>query len=168
MFKLPAPSLRRSLAVVACAALMGCTAASTAPPTGTPPAARPSPEQVEGGTITLTDDGCTWEGNPGPLSGAQAKVEIRNETDDFGAFFVHRLKPEFTWQDGVDAIAAIVAAHEAGEDWPNWASNLTSVMSEATADAGATSTAVIGPTAGIHGVVCSASTDAYSSTEIGT
>lgn len=160
----PPPRVPRlMIGIVLVAAIGACQPTAGATPSAVLATASPAPsfDVVEGGTITLTEDGCIWQGNPATLSGAQAKVEITNETDDFGAFFVHRLKPEFTWDDGVAAIAAIAAANEAGQDWPNWAMNVSIVMSEPTVEGGATTTAFIGPTAGTFGVVCSANSGVH-------
>ena len=164
MRKLPTPSRNVLLVAIACAVVAGCGAAATVPPThpptDPPPSASPTPGQVAGGTITLADDGCTWADNPRSASGTQVTVELVNETDDYGVFFIHRLKPEFSWQDGVDAIAAIQVAHAAGDDWPNWATNVSIIEGEAAADAGGTAVALIPAMAGTFGVVCSASTSA--------
>ncbi|MCI0581295.1 MAG: hypothetical protein L0227_00125 [Chloroflexi bacterium] len=158
----PDSSIRRSLLALALAVFVagGCQAASPTPEPTPAPTLQPTPAAIDGGTVTLTDTECTWEGNPGSVSGAQVTIELQNDTDDFGVFFVHRLKPEFSWQDGVDAIAAIQAAMAADEDWPNWASNLTTIVSERQAEAGGTGEVVVGPTPGTIGIVCSANTDA--------
>ena len=146
------------LLVITAALLGGCASAATAPPTEPPPSASPTPAPVAGGTITLTDDGCTWADNPGSVSGRETTLEIRNKTDDYGVFNVHRLKPEFSWQDGQAAIAAIQDAIAAGEDWPNWASNVSDVVAEGFATADSVSVVVVPATAGTFGVVCSANT----------
>ncbi|HZM73108.1 MAG TPA: hypothetical protein VFC71_06995 [Candidatus Polarisedimenticolia bacterium] len=139
--------------------LGGCASGATAPPTDPPPSATAAPEAVAGGTITLTDDGCTWANNPSSVSGRETTLEIRNETDDYGAFFVHRMKPEFTWQDGEAAIAAIQDAIAADEDWPNWASNVSVVVSEGDAAAGGVDVVGVPAANGTYGVVCSANTN---------
>jgi hypothetical protein len=142
------------------AVFVACQPSGGASPTAPPAVPSPSPSVavVDGGTITLTDDGCTWDGNPGPVRGAEVTIELVNETDDYGVFIVHRLKPEFTWEDGRDAIEAIQVALAAGEDWPNWSTNVSVVEGEAAAEAGGTGVASVAPTAGTKGVVCSANT----------
>ena len=49
----------------------------------------PPVDVVDGGTITLIDDGCTWEANPGSTSEGRLTLAVRNETDDCGAFRVN-------------------------------------------------------------------------------
>jgi hypothetical protein len=151
------PRITPLLFIIA-ALLGGCASAATTPPTEPPPSASPTPAPQAGGTITLTDDDCTWADRPESVSGRATTLEIRNETDDYGAFFVHRMKPEFSWQDGEAAIAAIQDAIAAGEDWPNWASNVSVIVVEGFADAGAGSVVVVPATTGTYGVVCSANT----------
>ena len=145
------------------AALGGCQPAGSASETASPSpvvTASPSPTAavVDGGTISLTDDGCTWEGNPGTVPSGRVSIELSNETDDYGVFIVHRLKPEFTWDDGRDAIDAIQVALAAGEDWPNWSTNVSTVEGEGAAEAGGTGEVSISATAGAYGVVCSSNT----------
>lgn len=158
-------SLHRTIlaGAVCAAAFVACQPVGTNRETASPSplvTAPPSPTAtvVDGGTITLTDEDCTWDGNPGSVSGAEVTIEVRNQTDDYGVFIVHRLKPEFTWDDGRDAIAAISDALEAGEDWPNWATTVSTVEGEGAAEAGGTGMASVPPTAGTVGVVCSANT----------
>ena len=144
--------------VITAALLGGCASTTTALPSQPPPFASPTLAPVSGGTITLTDNDCTWADNPESVSGRETTLQIRNETDDYGAFFVHRLKPEFNWQDGEAAIAAIQDAIAAGEDWPNWASNVSVIVAEGVADAGAGGVVGVPGTTGTYGVVCSANT----------
>jgi hypothetical protein len=145
------------------AALGGCQPSGAARETASPSplvSAPPSPPAavVDGGTITLTDDDCTWDDSPGSVRAGRVAIEVVNETDDYGVFEVHRLKPEFTWDDGRDAIAAINDALEAGEDWPNWATNVSTLEGEGAADARGTELASVTLAAGTIGVVCSANT----------
>jgi len=148
----------RSLAGALFVLSLGGAALGGCPPSQPPPTAGPSPESVDAGAITLTDDGCTWEGNPGTVPSGRVSIELSNETDDYGVFIVHRLKPEFTWDDGRDAIDAIQVALAAGEDWPNWSTNVSTVEGEGAAEAGGTGEVSISATAGAYGVVCSSNT----------
>jgi hypothetical protein len=173
MQRSPALRLPVGLLVLTGVAAWGCAPAATndpsippatpAPASASTPAplasARP-PEPIAGGRITLTDDACSWEGNPGSVDGAAVEIGLHNETAAYGAFFVHRLKSEFTWQDGQDAIAAIQLAIAAGDDWPNWSTRVSIVEGDAEAAAGSTGLATVPAIAGTYGVVCSANTSA--------
>ena len=160
------PGLRApnaSAGLLAIAGLVAWACAPTAPvtrptpaPTVAPPSSTTAPEPIAGGTVTLTDEGCAWVGNPASAGGGPVVVDVHNATADYGVFVVHRLKPEFTWQDGRDAIAAIQRAMVAGADWPNWSTQVSIVAGEGTADAGATGTATVPAIAGTYGIVCSA------------
>ena len=110
---------------------------------------------VDGGTITLTDDDCTWEGKPGPMSEGRLTLAARNETDDYGVFMVHKLRPGRTFDEGRAAIAAIQDALKTGAEWPE---EISDVVTEATAEAGLDSDIIVLTTAGTFGVVCSANT----------
>lgn len=86
-------------------------------PTPTPqPTASARPTQVvaDVGTITLTDTGCTWAGNPSRIEKSQfsllARVTVINETDTFGNFGVYRLNDGVDWSVGADYITALNAA----------------------------------------------------------
>jgi hypothetical protein len=80
---------------------------------------------------------------------------IRNETDDYGVFMFHKLRPGRTFDEGRAAIAAIQEALKTGADWPEAISD--SVI-EATAEAGKDGAVAMVTTAGTFGVVCSANT----------
>jgi hypothetical protein len=71
--------------------------------------------------ITLTDSGCTWEGNPGSIDGTigQVMVEfsVRNETDTFGNFGIFRLDTG-TWDEAAAWILAENAALNGGTSHP--------------------------------------------------
>ena len=110
---------------------------------------------VDGGTITLTDDDCTWEGNPGSMSAGRLTLAVRNETDDYGLFDVHKLRPGRTFDEGRAAIAAIQAALKTGAEWPE---EISDAVIEATAEAGQDADVTLVTTAGTLGVVCSANT----------
>jgi len=145
-------------ALVDSAALGGCQASGSANGTSSPSitAASRSPLAIaDGGTITLTDDGCSWEANPGSTSEGRLRLAVRNETDDYGVFTVHRLYPGRTFDEGRAAIAAIQEALMTGADWPE---PLSYDITEATAEAGLDSDVTVLATAGTFGVVCSANT----------
>jgi hypothetical protein len=159
MSRSPAQIARTGLFVVIGAALWGCASpAATAPPTQPPPTASPTPGPVDAGAITLTDDDCTWDGNPGTLPSGRVSIQVRNQTDDYGVFIVHRMKPEFTFADGREAIAAIQIALAAGTEWPEWATEVSTIEGEGTAEAGGTGAVLLALTSGTVGVVCSANT----------
>jgi hypothetical protein len=116
---------------------------------------RPTAPVVDGGTITLTDDDCTWEGNPGSMSAGRLTLAVRNETDDYGVFMVHKLRPGRTFDEGRAAIAAIQEALKTGAEWPE---EISDAVIEASAEAGQDSDVAMVTTAGTLGVVCSANT----------
>ncbi len=116
---------------------------------------RPSATVIDGGTITLTDDECTWDANPGSMPEGQLTIAVRNETDDFGLFVVHELRPGRTFDEGRAAITAIQEALKTGADWP---AEISDAIAEATAEAGLDGDVTLLTTAGTFGVVCSANT----------
>ena len=160
--------LRTTIAVTfGAVALAACQAAgpSSVPTTPQPaPTSAPAPAATAAaptaavlGTITLTDTGCTWAGNPGSISPGSVAIQAWNETDDYAAFFVHRLHADKTWADGVANVAGIVAALPTGADWPPPVSD---VVTEGDADAGLGDGLEFEATPGIYGVTCSANTSA--------
>jgi len=160
------PTLQRSpsvtgallVASLGAATLGGCQLSGAANGTSSPSiemASRSPASVVDGGTITLTDDGCTWEGNPGSTSEGRLTLAVRNETDHYGVFTVHRLYPGRTFDEGRAAIAAIQEALETGADWPE---PLSYDITDATAEAGLDGDVTVLTTAGTFGVVCSANT----------
>lgn len=84
-------------------------------PTAPPPTATPrvTPIVADVGTVTLTDTGCTWAGNPGRIEKSQssllARVTVINETDTFGNFGVYRLNDGVDWSVGAEWVAAFNA-----------------------------------------------------------
>jgi hypothetical protein len=64
-------------------------------PTATPIPTPSSAQPIALGTVTLEDDGCTWDGNPGSLEASsnplRATVDALNETDTFANFGIFRL-----------------------------------------------------------------------------
>lgn len=85
------------------------------------PTAAPTRAVVQAGTITLTDSGCTWEGNPGSIDGPSRQVmvqfSVRNETDTFGNFGMFRLDTG-TWDEAAAWIVAENAALHGGPSHP--------------------------------------------------
>ena len=163
----PRTILAMTLAVVAmaaCQAGVGPTnvpatplpvAASSTPAPAASAAASPAATTAALGTITLTDTGCTWAGNPGSITAGSVSIQAWNETDDYAAFFVHRLHAGKTWTDGVANVAAIVTALPTGADWPPAVSD---VVTEGDADAGLGDGLEFVATPGTYGVICSANT----------
>ena len=142
------------------AGLGACQQSSSASETSSPSVSvtgSPSPTApvVDGGTITLTDDNCTWEANPASVSEGRLTLAVRNETDDHGVFIVHKLRPGRTFDEGQTVIAAIQEALKTGAEWPQ---EVSEAIVEATAEAGQDGDVTMVTTAGTFGVVCSAST----------
>ena len=160
------PTLQRSRSVTGAllvtalgsAALGGCQLSGSANGTSSPSiemGSRSPAPVVDGGTITLTDDGCTWAANPGSTSEGRLTLAVRNETDDYGLFIVHKLHPGRTFDEGRALISDIQAALKTGAEWPE---EVSDAVTEATAEAGDTSDVAMLTTAGTFGVVCSANT----------
>lgn len=142
------------------ASLGGCQLSDSASNTASPSllvTASPSPTAavVDGGMITLTDEDCTWEANPGSVSEGRLTFAVRNETDDHGVFVLHKLRPGRTFDEGRAAIAAIQEALKTGAEWPD---DVSDAISEATAEAGQDRDVAVVTDAGTLGVVCSANT----------
>lgn len=158
------PSIRRSvlaLALVASAA-GGCQAAApTSDPTPTSnPTTTSEPTRVvaDGGTVVLTESGCAWDGNPGAIPAGLLSLTVRNETDDYAIFDVHRIKDGRTWADGMDAIRMIQEAIRTGSEWPEGVFDVSDFVADGFAMAGADDTIAIRASSGTLGVVCSANT----------
>jgi hypothetical protein len=64
-------------------------------PTATPIPTPSSAQPIALGTVTLEDDGCTWDGNPGSLEASpnplRGTLDALNETDTFANFGIFRL-----------------------------------------------------------------------------
>ena len=52
------------------------------------------------------------------MSAGRLTLAVRNETDDYGVFMVHKLRPGRTFDEGQAAIAAIQEALKTGAEWP--------------------------------------------------
>ena len=118
------PSTRLLAAVVAVVSIGGAVLLF-GPRLGVGPSPTPSPTPVatgpaSAGLITLTDTGCTWDSNPGtlPNSISALQFEFRNDTDTFATFFLHWVRPEHTWAEGVAFVADLQRRLVTGEDWP--------------------------------------------------
>ena len=115
----------------------------------------PTAAALDGGTITLTDDDCTWDANPGSIPEGRLTIAVVNETDDHGLFIVHKLRPGRTFDEGRAAITAIQEALKTGAEWPD---EVSDAIADVTAEAGQHDDATLVTTAGTFGVVCSANT----------
>jgi hypothetical protein len=159
--RLPRIIVAIALGAVSLAACQAAAGPTTVPTTPTPASASRAPTPAataaaaDLGTITLTDSGCTWAGNPGSIAAGSVRIQAWNETDDYAAFFVHRLHAGKTWADGVDNVAGVVAAIAAGADWPPPVSD---VVTEGDAYAGLGDGLDFPATPGTYGVICSANT----------
>jgi hypothetical protein len=135
-----------------------------------------APSQTSTSSITLTDSGCTWNGNPGSMAiPSLLNLRFRNETDHHGLFILHWVKPGHSWQEGVDFVAELQRLLATGSDWPPNDVSIAVAEHEvaargATTTQWATSGVGDGPTEefrdggswhwapGTYGVVCSANT----------
>ena len=71
------------------------------------------------GTITLTDTGCAWEGNPGTLTRPDlVTIALRNETDDYADFQLHWVRSGRTYAEGAALVAELARRLTTGEEWP--------------------------------------------------
>ena len=119
-----------------------------------------SPTQASGalGTITLHDDSCTWDGNPGSLEAfadpLRLTVIVGNDTDTFANFAVYRLDASYPWDD---AAAWIVRENEALHGGPSQPPQdfAVDVASLDQPTRGPGTTAILALEPGIYGVVCS-------------
>jgi hypothetical protein len=131
--------------------------APTPTPTPTPTAA-PSPTSLpaSAGTITLTNDGCTWDQPSTRWNGpAFVRIEVVNQTTTFGNFGLYRLVEGRTW---AEAAAWVIADNEAVQTGATHDLPADFVIDEGNADAPANMQNRIDATlfAGTYGVVCSA------------
>jgi hypothetical protein len=127
-------------------------------PTPTPaPTQSPSPFAIEAGTITLTDGGCVWAGNPGSLtSPSLVSIDVANETDTFGNFAMYRLTPDFLWEDAAAWVLAENEALQTGVENPLGPADFA--IESANADAVAQTESRLAefyPIPGTYGVICS-------------
>jgi hypothetical protein len=155
-------SIRRSLLAIAlvASAAGGCQAAAPTPsptPTANPtPTFEPTRAVADGGTIVLSDTGCSWTVNPGAIPAGRLSLIVRNETDDYATFDVHRIKDGRTWEDGQEAILMIQEALRSGSGWPEEVFDVSDFVVDGFADAGADDTIEFNARSGTFGVVCSA------------
>lgn len=161
------PTYTRLAAAIAIVAVLGVGAIALlprAPGIGGPrpsptPSATPIPTQsvVDLGTITLTDTGCTWTGNPGSIDAAVepviGHVAVVNQTDTFANFGVYRLNDGHAWSEAeawylADQEAVRTGASPPPVDFVTDAGNI-----DAPERREYPSTLTLN--AGIHGVLCS-------------
>lgn len=125
----------------------------TPTPTASP---RPTPRPANAGTITLTDDGCTWDGNPSPLTLPKyVGIDFVNETNTFGNFGFYKLEQGYPW---ADAVAYIVAENEAvktGTENPFGAADFAIDYGNVDTEAFKENQLRITVSRGTYGVVCS-------------
>ncbi len=152
------------IAVAGVAALMlsnrgpGIGGPGPSPTPGLVPTQTPAPTGtvIDAGTITLTDDACTWDGNPGLIASSTepviARVSVVNETDTFGNFGVYRLD-DGSWADAAAWVARENDALHGGPSQapPDFVTDVGNIDAPERRQYPATLT--LGP--GIHGIVCS-------------
>jgi hypothetical protein len=124
------------------------------------PSAVPNPTQsvVDLGTITLTDTGCTWTGNPGSIVASIqpviGRVTVVNETDTFANFGIYRLDEGYPWADAAAWIIDDNASLQGGPSHPpqDFATDVGTIDAPERGQYPGTVTLQAG---GTHGVVCS-------------
>lgn len=130
-------------------------------PGGTPtPVPSPSSTQASGslGTITLLDDGCRWDDNPGSVPATSdplgLKVIVGNDTDTFANFGIYLLDDGYPWEDAAAWITRENEALQGGPSQPpqDFATDVAS-LEQPTRGQSAPANLVLGP--GVYGVVCS-------------
>ena len=85
-------------------------------PTPTP-TSTPTLGTAEFGTVTLTDEGCTWDRTQSRIFGPRLlAIDVVNETDTFGNFRLYRLTTGYAWED---AAAWVIAENEAIQTNPS-------------------------------------------------
>jgi len=162
------PSLRRpcwSLPWAASTSFVpGRTAPSAVPgrppspsPQPTPtPSPSPTPEPPTAGTITLTDAGCTWVGNPTPVTDqTRIVIAVRNDTATFGNFTLYKLNESRTWEEAAAWVTAENEALIAGEP-RNVPADFATDRATSDALAGLENRLVATVSTGAYGVMCSA------------
>jgi hypothetical protein len=119
--------------------------------------AAPTETLVDLGTITLTDAGCTWTGNPGSVVAAVepviGRVAVVNETDTFANFGIYRLEDGFPWADAADWIATENAALHGGPSQPP--ADFVTVAGSIDAPDRKQYPSTLTLNHGTHGIVCS-------------
>ena len=163
--------LAAALAIVAVVGLTAVTLLNRAPGQGgpgpgvsptpsPPPSATPVPTQtvVNLGTITLTDDGCTWNGNPGSVDAGSApvigRVTVENQTDTFANFGIYRLAEGRTWAEAEAWVLAENGALQGGPSNPP-IDFVTDVGSIDAPERGQYPGTITLSDRGTHGIVCS-------------
>ena len=159
--------LAAGIAVLAVAGWLGLSMLNgppgpAAPPSPSPaPTATPVPTQsdVNIGTITLTDTGCTWSGNPGVIETSTApligRLKVINETDTFGNFGIYRLAEGRTWEEARSWIADMNEELHGGPVASAPAGEFTTDVGNIDAPERGEYSGTITLDAGVHGIVCS-------------
>ena len=131
------------------------------PSTPTPsPAPSTTPIPGTAGTVTATETGCTWTGNPGSIDPREIRIAVQNDSDDFVAFDLHRLKPEHSFEEAIDLFAQVKAALPSGGEWPAQVFELSTLVADSTLNGQGQNLIVVTVFPGVHGIVCSANTAA--------
>jgi hypothetical protein len=68
--------------------------------------------------VILTDTGCAWDAAGTSVRTTLIRVDLRNESSDFGNFALYRLNDGHTWDEAVAWAAAAADALEAGDELP--------------------------------------------------
>jgi hypothetical protein len=122
------------------------------------PTASPARAISDIGTITLLDDGCTWDGNPGSIEATadplRLTVNVRNDTDTFANFGIYRLDDGYPWDDAAAWITRENEALRGGPSQPpqDFATDVAS-LDQPTRGQGPPANLALGP--GTYGIVCS-------------
>jgi hypothetical protein len=167
------PNTMRAVAAIAVVAIVGLAAVLLLrPPLGPGgPAVSPSPTPlpaetpaatqsvVQLGTITLTDDGCTWEGNPGSLAAAVepviGNVDFVNETDTFANFGTYRLTEGRTWEEAASWASDMNDEQHGGPVASAPAGDFAAAVGNVDAPQRGSYRGTLTLNAGVHGVLCS-------------
>lgn len=125
------------------------------------PSPSPSPTQsvVELGTVTLTNTGCTWAGNPSTITAAAqpviGSITLVNETDTFGNFGIYRLVEGRTWEEGQSWIADMNEEFHGGPPASAPVGELTTEVGNVDAPERRAYPNTLVLNSGTHGIVCS-------------
>lgn len=124
------------------------------------PTPMPSPTQlaVDLGTVTLTDTGCTWAGNPGTITTATqpliGSIAVVNETNTFANFGIYRLADGRTWQEADSWITDMNEEFHGGPAASAPAGEFTTEVGSLDAPERGRYPNTLALQAGTHGIVC--------------